>query len=80
MYIFLSFLCYFAFYMMSYSIEVKEILCRRVEVLASHEDEALNQVRKMYRDCTIVLDASDYERTEFRVKDEKHTGCLDVSQ
>lgn len=76
--LFLMILCYFASDMTSYSIEVKEILCRHVKVLASHEAEALNQVRKMYRDCTIVLDASDYERTEFCVKDEKQTGCLEI--
>ena len=57
--------------MKKFCIEVKEVLRRTVEVEAADEVEATERVRQMYRECRIVLDASDYERTEFSVKDEK---------
>lgn len=47
------------------------MLRRTVEVEAADETEATKHVRQMYRECRLVLDASDYERTEFSVKDEK---------
>ena len=57
--------------MKKYSIEILEVLSRIVEVEASDEEEAIEQVRQMYRKCDIVLDDSDYVETEFSVKDEK---------
>lgn len=57
--------------MKKYSIEVTEILRRIMEVEASDADDAIAKVRQMYRNCDIVLDASDYERTEISVKSEK---------
>ena len=57
--------------MKKYSIEVLEVLSRIVEVEASSEEDATEQVRQMYRKCEIVLDDSDYKVTEFSVKDEK---------
>ena len=57
--------------MKKYSIEVLEVLSRIVEVEASDEEDAIEQVRQMYRKCDIVLDDSDYVETEFSVKDEK---------
>jgi hypothetical protein len=57
--------------MKKYSIEVLEILSRIVEVEASDEEDAIEQVRQKYRKCDIVLDDSDYKETEFSVKDEK---------
>ncbi len=57
--------------MKKYSIEVLEVLSRIVEVEASDEEDAIEQVRQMYRKCDIVLDDSDYIETEFSVKDEK---------
>ena len=47
------------------------MLRRTVEVEAANEAEATERVCQMYRECRLVLDASDYERTEFSVKDEK---------
>ena len=57
--------------MKKYSIEVLEVLSRIVEVEASDEKEAIEQVRQMYRKCKIVLDDSDYKMTEISAKDEK---------
>ena len=57
--------------MKKYSIEVTETLSRAVEVEANSQFEALRTARTKYRSCQIVLDASDYVKTEFRVKDEK---------
>jgi hypothetical protein len=57
--------------MKKYSIEVLEVLSCIVEVEASDEEDAIEQVRQMYRKCDIVLDDSDYIETEFSVKDEK---------
>jgi hypothetical protein len=57
--------------MKKFSIEVLEVLSRIVEVEASDEDDATEQVRQMYRNSEIVLDDSDYKVTEFSVKDEK---------
>ncbi len=56
--------------MKTHRIEVIEVLSRTVEVAADDEQQALEAVRRMYRDCDIVLDASDYDRTEFCVKDD----------
>ncbi|MBR3546762.1 MAG: DpnD/PcfM family protein [Bacteroidaceae bacterium] len=57
--------------MKKYSIEVLEVLSRIVEVEASDEEDAIEQVRQMYRKCEIVLNDSDYKLTEISAKDEK---------
>ena len=57
--------------MKKYSIEVLEVLSRIVEVEASDEEDAIERVRQMYRECDIVLDDSDYKVTEISVKGEK---------
>lgn len=54
--------------MTKYKIDVKEMLSRTVETEAECEDEAVEMVRQMYRNCEIVLDASDYVKTEISVK------------
>ncbi len=56
--------------MKKYQIEVTEVLCRIVEIAAEDDEDALQTVKAMYRHCDLVLDASDYIITEFRVKDE----------
>lgn len=65
--------------MKKYQIEVREVLSRTMMVEAHDEAEAIEVVRHMYRNCDVVLDASDYERTEFSVKDEKSGEVLAVS-
>ena len=62
--------CYFAYNMKKYRIEVTEYLSRIVEIAAEDDDNALQTVKAMYRNCDLVLDASDYIATEFSVKDE----------
>ena len=57
--------------MTKYRIEVTEVLSRIVETEAENAGDAIEMVRQMYRDCVIVLDASDYVETEISVKDEK---------
>ena len=58
----------FASRMTKYRIEVREVLSRIVETDAENEDDAVEMVRQMYRNCEIVLDASDYVETEISVK------------
>ena len=54
--------------MKKYRIEVTEVLSCIVETDAENEDAAVEKIRKMYRNCKIVLDASDYVETEISVK------------
>jgi len=54
--------------MTKFRIEVKEVLSRIIETDAENEDDAVEMVRQMYRNCDIVLDASDYVETEIGVK------------
>ena len=54
--------------MTKYRIEVTEVLGRIVETEAENEDDAVEMVRQMYRNCELVLDASDYVETEISVK------------
>ena len=54
--------------MTKYRIEITETLCRMIETEADSEDAAVEMVRQMYRNCELVLDASDYVETEFSVK------------
>ena len=54
--------------MTKYRIEVREVLSRIVETEAENEDDAVEMVRQMYRNCEIVLDASDYQETDIDVK------------
>ena len=57
--------------MTKYRVMVTEILSRVVEVESECEEDAINMARKMYRNCDIVLDASDYKETNICIKDEK---------
>ena len=57
--------------MTKYRIEVTEVLSRIVETDAENEDDAVEMVMRMYRNCELVLDASDYVETEISVKSEK---------
>ena len=56
--------------MKKYCIEVTEVLTRKVEIVAKDEEDAIMATKAMYRNCEIVLDASDYVLTEFSVKDD----------
>jgi hypothetical protein len=50
---------------MKYAVVIRETLCRTVVVEATDEPSALRQVEEQYRQSQIVLDADDFERTEF---------------
>lgn len=54
--------------MTKYRIEVREVLSRIVETEAETEADAVEMVRQMYRNCELVLDASDYVETEISAK------------
>lgn len=54
--------------MTKYRVDITETLCRTIETEAESEDEAVEIVRRMYRNCDIILDPSDYVETEFSVK------------
>lgn len=54
--------------MTKYRIKVTEVLSRTVETEALSEEEAIKKVRLLYRNCDLILDASDYKKTEFSVK------------
>ena len=69
--IFLYYYTNFARRMKKFAVEVLEVLSRTIEVEATNESYALEQVRQMYQKCKIVLDYSDYKETEISVKDEK---------
>lgn len=56
--------------MKKYCIEVTEILTRVVEIVAENKEEAIIIAETKYRNCDIVLDASDYVLTEFSVQDD----------
>lgn len=45
---------------MKYTIEVEEVLRRRVEVEAENEDKAVEIVRAKYDACEVVLGADDF--------------------
>ncbi len=55
-------------HMTKYQIEIKEVLSRIVDIEAINETEAIEIVRDKYRNCTIILDASDYVETKISVK------------
>ena len=54
--------------MTKYRVEILEILGRTIEMEAEGEEFAIEKVRQMYRNCDIILDASDYIETEISVK------------
>lgn len=55
--------------MTTYKVEVKETLCRVVEIEApvGQPNTAIAKAHQMYRNEEIVLDSDDYFDTEYRV-------------
>jgi len=49
---------------MIYDIEIIEVLSRVIGVNANSEEEAIDTVTKMYRNCEIVLDSDDFRDSE----------------
>lgn len=66
--------------MTKYRINITETLSRTIETEADSDRNAIEKVKLMYRNCDIVLDASDYVRTEFSVISEKRGECLKFSE
>lgn len=50
-----------------YKIHIKESLSRIVEIKAETSNEALEEVKRMYRNSEIVLDDGDYDSVDFNV-------------
>ena len=48
------------FYVMEYLVEIKETLSKQLKVEADTAEEAVNQVKKQYRDLKIILTADDF--------------------
>ncbi len=67
--------------MTKYRIEIAETLSRTVEMEADCEADAIDKVRQKYRNCEIILNASDYVKTEISVnKWKKQGGTLVLSR
>lgn len=54
--------------MTKYRVEITETLSRTIETEAECKEAAVEKVRWKYKNCEIILDASDYVETEFSVK------------
>ena len=50
-----------------YQVEIKETLSRIVTVVANSDLDAIDIVETQYSDCSIVLDAEDFQDVEFEV-------------
>lgn len=50
-----------------YKIYIKETLSRIVEINAESLHDALEEVKRMYRNSKIVLDDGDYDGVDFNV-------------
>lgn len=57
--------------MKKFKVEVTEILSRVIETDAESEEDAVEKIKRMYRNCDIILNASDYIETNICIKDEK---------
>ncbi|MGX7068756.1 DpnD/PcfM family protein [Gemella bergeri] len=53
--------------MKNFKIEIKEVSIREINVIADNMDEALELVKKQYKNENIVLESEDYIYTEFIV-------------
>lgn len=52
-------------------VTIKETLEKQVTVMANSEEKAIEKVKKRYQDSEIVLDASDYQDTEFFIENKE---------
>ena len=46
--------------MKTFNIEITETLQKQIEVSAKDQDDAIDQIRKMYSDGEIVIDSEDF--------------------
>jgi len=52
--------------MKTFEFEIQELLSRIIEVEAKSEKEAYRKVKEMYKNEEIVLDSSDFVKTEIK--------------
>lgn len=45
---------------MNYLVEIKEYLSKQIIITANSEEEAINQVKKLYLESQIVLNSGDF--------------------
>lgn len=45
---------------MKYKVRIEEVLCKTIELEADNVSDAESKVRKLYRECEIVLGAEDF--------------------
>lgn len=48
-----------------FAVTIKETLCKTVIVNAKSYDEAVENTKVAYRDCKVILEADDWEDTDF---------------
>jgi hypothetical protein len=56
--------------MKTYKVRIVETLSRIVEIEAKDADDAIDIVDDMYRDGGIVLDAGDYDFTDYVISED----------
>lgn len=56
--------------MNKYNFEITETLQKQVEIIAHSKEDALIQLKQLYKNEDIVLDASNYVETEFTSLDD----------
>ena len=54
-----------------YNVLIKEILERSVEVKANNEEEAIDEARKLYGNCEVILDWDDLGKVTFEIDEEQ---------
>ena len=54
---------------MEYQIEIKEILVKRIKVIADSKKAAIGEVYKKYKELQVVLDDSNFVDYEIQVVD-----------
>lgn len=53
--------------MKEYKIYIRETLSRIVDIKAESSHDALEEVKRMYRNSEIVLDDGDYDGVDFNI-------------
>lgn len=61
--------------MKKFTVEVTETLVREISIVAKDEEEALRQVKKLYKKEKIVLDCSDFLDLDFKISNKEQALC-----
>ena len=54
-----------------YTIEIEEVLSKRIEITADSKEDALRELKKQYYNEDIVLTEGDFSYVGFKVVEEK---------